>query len=668
MASPKAEKLSTSITKVGWSSGTRGGRLLVAATCCVLSLIHSTGSLPAAPLTGFGSRHAARAVVSLRPGESLTYRIRYFSHTDADLRALAAQPGSTGAAAGSSLVREFDTGVSGELRETVLAAAGSGSVVAYRFAYTQLQIVQDHLALADSQRVRLAADLSEPLYCKTSDNGAVTRIWTGPNYDLDALRLAETLIGLVQFAPPKLVPRRASSWTTVEQDPAGRYTATYQFRSTSVNRSDSTISKTKQTIPVEARSAAQDSIRRPSIVRSGALIGTWSKGHLRRLAGAESQKAVFIGQTVAVTRSSIELTLDTDRLEKLQEFRWLAANEAALAKASPGETLYRPLDIYQLRRSARTNTLGPETLSSLTAELLASPPPSERQASDLYLKFRALEYLQPASCADVGAMLSKADAKSPAFDILCGSLANVGSPEAQSALVAVLKARGNDELALLKAIPALATAQSPSEEALSELDELSRSPVKDVATTAQLGLGAASRSLKASAPERASEIVRSMIARFPLPRSQADAEQLMLVLGNSGSSDALPILESYCADSDARLRADASNALRFVSGDTAERLLLHALSADPDPSVRLAALGSFAFRPATAEVVAAECDALARDPNADVRGASLKNLWALHTDWPEVLGVVKAAEKDPSSEVSKAAKELLLSSAAGAKQ
>jgi len=245
--------------------------------------------------------------------------------------------------------------------------------------------------------------------------------------------------------------------------------------------------------------------------------------------------------------------------------------------------------------------------------------------------------------------------------ILTGALGAVGHTEAQTALVTAVRARPQDWSALSMLIPALGGVNSPTQMAEDTLRDLAfNSPNPDIASTAQLILGSIARNLAETSPQRAEKIVDLFIKQIESSSSADGIRQILLVLGNAGSTRAFSTIARFMTHSSPALRATAASALRWIAVDQVDPLLVKTLTSDSEAEVRLEAAVALGLREMSEATFNPQKQAFLTDKDDKVRLAVLRNLWKAHQAFPEVRRLVKeAAKTDPSKEVRKAAAEIV---------
>jgi HEAT repeat protein len=305
--------------------------------------------------------------------------------------------------------------------------------------------------------------------------------------------------------------------------------------------------------------------------------------------------------------------------------------------------------------------LGAATVDSLLEKLNTADDAHDTSArTQLYLKFKALVYTHPETCERLGAVLSAADAHGQTFTVLMSALGAIGSPEAQTALLAGLKAHSTDTNAVAGLLPVLAQTPNPTPEteaAIRKIEVEATDPM--LSSMALMALGNLAHSLEKPSPDRAQHIVDELAGQLKPDVIESKAHDILEALGNTGMAAAMPAIGRYLKDDSPRLRAATMDALRFMPPSLSDDLLVSGLS-DTDSNTRLEAAFSLSFKAMPANLFAAEKSALASDDNEKVRASLLQNLWKNRTQYAEAEALVQqAAEHDPSEYVRKVAAGLL---------
>ncbi|MEM6755089.1 MAG: HEAT repeat domain-containing protein, partial [Cyanobacteria bacterium P01_C01_bin.38] len=307
--------------------------------------------------------------------------------------------------------------------------------------------------------------------------------------------------------------------------------------------------------------------------------------------------------------------------------------------------------------------LGDATLESLLADLKQAEASSDENQNNtpLYLKLKALVYLQPETSQTLGKLLVTADAQSLTMQILSGALSAVGNSQAQTALVNTINARSQDWDAMYVLIPSLGSINNPNDEAEDILNKLAfNSQDERIASTAQLALGTVAYNLTQTAPNRTNKIVKQFVQKLSREKSEQQIIQYLLVLGNTGSANAFDTIISYRKAPQPKIRSAAISALRLIDGKQVDNVITKILTEDADDSVRLEAATILGYREINSETFKIQKQAFTSEKSVTVRLALLKNLWEAREHFPEVVNLVKqAAQNDTSTEVKEAAASII---------
>ena len=644
--------------------------LCVIAVVLKLSTIASCDaqSIPKAALSATASVSLAPAVYHFAIAERMIYRLYYTSASQSDFSQVLGNQKQQQNPLG--LAQSFKTTVQGQLTISVLDIHGDNVLIAFSLRNLMIRLIANGQAAA-TEADTIEKDLSREIFANVSLQGKVRSIRFDPVTNKLSQNFARTLIAVTQFVFPSALSPDRSQWETQEDDPNGQYIARYQQAEPRSNRHKATnpglrtFRKIKTRYLQAVQKPGSDEFNVPTaITPKGELTANFDlrAGRLLALSGTESQTIEMAGKTVARAQNAVRLNyvgreiLDPDNLAAMRE---ASSQRTKLVAAVPlSVTVSKEESEANIERTElRTATL--ETLLADLANLESSS--GERNEAPLYLKFKALTYLNPESSAALGKILATADAKSLTMRVLTGALGAVGHQQAQAALVSAIRARSTDWPALSVLIPALNEASSPTQLAEDTVRDLAfQSPNAEIASTAQLTLGTMARNLAETSPERATKIVELFIKQIESSPSFEVTRQMLLALGNSGSTNAYSTISRFMTDSSPALRAAAAGALRWVASDQIDALLTRSLTSDPEASVRLESAVALGFREMTEGTFGAQKQAFLTDKNDKVRLALLSNLWKVHQAFPEVRKLVKeAATKDASQNVRKAAGDIM---------
>lgn len=618
-----------------------------------------------------GAKNAARLISDARRfsiGERVVYRIEYANRSISDFSALFKSGDSIDApqANAAALAYSIDSGVRGELIETTIEKNAGGWLVAYAFRSPEIRLRINNQEIDAAIVDAVEENLSRAVFAQLNWQGKIVSVRFDQALDEVSLGFARSLLAYTQFVFPDAAAAKNAPlpkvWETREDDAAGVYAARYQVAASE------TYSKTKT--KYEPRGSLPNGQARfyevvQTIEPSGDLTARLDarSGRLLSLDGAESQTVRIAGKTIARGETDLRLVyLNAENLNAA-ELDALRQSNKAREKVAAAVSLSNLENAESAGEASIQRTeLGGETAESLLARLaqIEASPDAAKDKTALYLKFKALVYLQPEACEKLGEILAKAEANGATALTLSGALGVVGHRQAQSALVFAARSRPNDWAFLATIIPSLGGANEPTEEAEKLVRELAKNSVdENVASTARLALGTMARNLQAKSPARAAKIVEEFVGRIR-NADEKTANELLAVLGNTGSPTILPTISRYLMSEKTSLRAAAVSALRLVDGSRADALLIKILLSDADALVRLEAVNALAAREPNAAIVAAQKRAFHTDKSAPVRVAVLQNLWRARDAFPAVRQIVeRAAASDAAKEVREAAANLI---------
>ena len=595
---------------------------------------------------------------ALKAGQRLTYAQDYQTDSRSDARSLFEQGGE--AAADASLVNALRIHLRARMQVEVLEQQEQGWLVSVRWERLTGSVTangQPQAQLLSALQVGLAL----PLVLHLDRDGRFGPLHLEPALDPTVIALARTLLAPLQCILP---PTPSSTWEALEEDPAGHFATIYQLERQ--DRKDG-ITRFRKWL---ARHLPDSSSARPGELKverniqvqgSRAMGFQAQRGHLAFLDGHEVQRTIIAGKTVAGSDVRLALRLTSSGRLKADALGVRQAWAKQRRQASPGISLYAEASAEEQETAVQRKALGESTADQIFEALKAAESQGEKDGGAHYLKLKALAYIHPEACARMGEQLAIASPETLSMRLLASALSTTGSLPCQEALGKAIRSRREDWPAMAVLIPALGQCQNPSLAAIALLEELAYgSTVVSIASTAQLMLGSMAFNLaRQGAPEKAEGIVASALARLEAARDPILAARFLLCLGNAGSAQSLPALQSWAATAEPELRALAFYALRWIEAASVEPLLLKALAADPEARVRAKVIEAFKYRAPSATLVEALARTALQDASPRVRLAALGSLWDLRSQFPDVLTTVEAARKDPDEDVRKQADSFL---------
>jgi hypothetical protein len=605
-------------------------------------------------------------------GNRNIYELVYENHSSSDLRGLLGDDKSSGVRQKETppgFAFSFKTTVRGELAATVLDKKVDTVLITYTLRNPIVTFITNGQNSGD-QAEAIRNDLEKDIFAIVNPQGKILYAWFDPSVRNLSQTYARGLLALTQFVFPAKELTKYDQWVSEEEDPSGQYVAAYRMIKGKAKDASETPLKLfykKKTRYLEylQKSRMEEIVIPTIIIPHGNLLARFdfASGTLSSLGGSESQDFLISRKKVGHGASTVTITfLRKEQLNELELSSLRNIFSAREKTVAPVSLLVRPSQ-EETETAIQKKELGDETLESLLAELgkAESAKDPNFDSTSLYLKFKALVYIHPESCVTLGKVLSIASAGSLTMSILPNALSMNGHPQAQASLVEAIRAHSQDKSALFSLIPALATVDEPTPESVKTLMDLAfNSQDSEIVSAAQLALGAQVRRLARSSPESADKVVDRFIQEIKASSSPNKTQQLLLALGNAGSVRALPEISRFARGASPDLRTVALYALRFIDSPEAEAVLVSALTSDKENSVRLAAADALSFRKMTQTTFKAQYEVFSMNSDVNVRLIVLQNLWKAHEAFPEVRRLVKrAAAKDPSTDIRKAAGEIV---------
>jgi hypothetical protein len=606
-------------------------------------------------------------------GRNMAYHLEYQSISKADLHALF-EGQNTGQAPSSGLTYALTATLKGEMEITTTHAGGDRVENFYVVRVPVVRLVvngNDQTAQANE----VSATLAQGFLVELNPVGKVTALYLSPQAGKFSQDFVRTLLATLQFVLPADSPEEPGSWTTTEADRNGPYIARYRItKSANPAPAQLVIHKSKlRYLPVSASLSGENlpgkSDARKKVTPKMDFEAHFQSatGQLISLVGKEVLDTAVEDKDVAHSETTLRLTHVAAPKLSDTEKDGVIKSAAALKENSSRLTVFAVKSRSEIEGNIQRTELGSATLADLMVQLNSLPTSAavdrnkqQELETPVYLKFKALIYVHPESCPQLGQVLAAADVSSSAFRILSGALGAVGHRQAQAALVLAISARPQDSSALASLIATLGGAPHPTTESEKTLRETAlNAPDPNVAGAAILALGSMARSLSATESARSGEIVDFLLRSESV--APAEKKQVLLqAIGNSASTRALPVLTKLVNDESPAIRASALDALRNIPQTEVDPLLRQALAKDTQALVRLEAAFALGFRKTSVESFNAQKKVLAAEKDDKVRSALLDNLAKMHKQFPEVRSILtQAAKDDPSEYVRKEAAGLL---------
>jgi HEAT repeat protein len=595
-------------------------------------------------------------------GQRLIYSLGYHNTAATDFTALF-RASKANPTPGSILAASYATHVDSRLQFTMMGYHEDLAVMDVRFLSPLVTLdVDGHRQLASA--IALQLDTAKPIIAEIDPSGRIASIRFDAAVAPRAQTLANTLLALGQFVVRHSSDLSRCVWQATESDPNGAYMAEYAAVPCSHNISARAYQTyVKKWVRYFTRPSTHGTnANLPTIILpTGALHATFGRdaGQLLSLDGALAQVVELSGHRVAASKTTLQYRLLTTQEMGATQLDALRDADSALLAIAPTSLSSQP-EAASLQAAVQSQVLGSDTVDTLHAQVAALTAVARGHfPTQLYLKLKALFWLEPQSSARFEDVLDAGSPDGAAFQIVGLALGTVGNAAAQATLVAAIQRRSGDVQAVDVLLSDLVRAPQPTAETVNAVRTLATSASNhNVEGTAQLALGALARNLATTSPADADAII-DLLVKGENSAATPGKINTLLSLGNAGSTRALPAIRAGLVDPSADVRSAAATALRWVPSPDADAALARLLLSDREPGVRLAAALALSFRSPTAAGFEAERVGFARDSNEAVRVRALIDIWMVHSFFPQARTIVRSATKDPSANVRKTATELI---------
>ena len=336
---------------------------------------------------------------------------------------------------------------------------------------------------------------------------------------------------------------------------------------------------------------------------------------------------------------------------------------SVLSAVGPFEPLWVRASEEDLQRALATHTLQGMNSSDVfrIVENLGTHEQSDQSGTDAFSKLRALVIVSDAAAVETGKRLQNAPVRSPQFVAFSQALISAGTTSAQKAFLEALEVRKNDPVAAQKLISQLIGLNHPAYFTVDKIKRLSRDRSNPVLSSSSiLILGRFAGKLAGTSPTQSADLIRMLTTGLDSAK-ESDTQQLYVgALGNAGLDSCFSLLKRFSNSGNAKVRADAVAALRFIKSSAADGLICSHLLHDGSEDVRAAAVFALGFRPYRDENFGSLVVALRNDLSERVRRNALSTLWAQRESQPAIVTIVdEISRTDQSKEIRKTATDLL---------
>lgn len=484
------------------------------------------------------------------------------------------------------------------------------------------------------------------LFARVRSSGEIRALWFTPPDAVEAHDLLRAVVARLQV---RLPDKDAKQWTTEEVSPEGVYRAQYvsiqrdgkRYR---IQKRRVSYTETASPLPISQTLEPSDDVRIE--IRSGILHSIDGRFHTKSLAGNK-----LLGSETTTLR------LQWREMRPVEASRLQAWRDRYRPIASKPESLRVPdrAPTPAQQRLADQQLLGNETLETLQRKLAELPPNAPfEQIAALMPPWTALVRLQPELSGRLMLQIAALDIRSPQAQVLLAALRDAGHAPAQAALTQLarlyLHRRDVESYALL--MPNFAFLDSPTEPTEIALKELAQTDESAFANPARLALGSLGHKLREVEPDRARQLGAWITRQLEQSTDDVEREVWLLSLGNLGVNDTFPTIQAYLNAPNESLRVAATGALRFLTLQGVETLLLQQLHSSESRSVKQEAISAFQYRVPSDSAVQSFREYLRQETDKELRKSLLDVLQTHASQNQLIVETLRwVAQNDPESEL-----------------
>jgi hypothetical protein len=487
--------------------------------------------------------------------------------------------------------------------------------------FTALTVDDDRAQLAaeltghaeTNQDAKATAELDlglvEPLFPVVAHDGRVLEVGLTSRMSTAVASAWKAILGDIQFVGSAVGSR---SWTVEEQDPIGRYRASYA-PAREPARWNKTMSGYLALHPQGGFAQVAYDVENHDAVFRFDPAG--------RLAGIDANERVLtrsappIPSFVAETRISLNLEQAGSAAPAALSALRGAAAQAHFATLAAGPDARMRRD--ELDRGAIANVSVPELLADLDAGVPRDQAGRERRARVRKLLGAVLRQ----AAGHTASIERRARTPRGDRDELFEILRDAGSPEAQAALVRLIELASLTVHDRASAVQSLGMVRQPTSGTVAHLEALVDSA--DLGTQARFSLASVVARLRGIDPALAATTTGFLLDHLAQARTSSDTLTYVQALGNTGDAGVLDELDRRSHSPSPEIRSAALWSLRSIESPRAEDLLV-GLAATGDEPDRMAIMRTLAFRPLTPRSESILADHLRDDPSPRVREQVLR--------------------------------------------
>lgn len=478
----------------------------------------------------------------------------------------------------------------GTLNETIIGKKDSFNEVVFEWESLSLNLLVNEQSVSEMELYLLKEEIKKPMLAYITDYGKIIKVATDTTVSPTVDILWRQLIALQQIEWPKYSQTVDTIWETKEEEPMGQYRSQVSIYK---DLPDS-ILFVKEKKGYDKISGNYGYLGKPSIIG-------YFKGDIRmnkknkksvQLSIIDNKYLMFKADTAAYTNIHYNSKMLT-KTEGDEESTIKYKNLFNSTNYSLWGTLSDDPSWVKMKVKAYKKSLGADTFESLRIYLKMANE-NNIWNDTLYEKLKALIYLQPYQCKFLVKEMKVLTVNSTAFNTIINAFSSVAHPEAQAALVEILKIHSDNEMVLHEVLPFISTIKTPLlvlEQAISKLAFSNRQT--DGIKAAQLALGSIAYNLRLSDIDRANAITIELIKNL---KNRTDNIQYILVMGNIGTEQSFTQLKPFLLDTTIATQSLAITNLRLIELPEVDSLLNNLGKNARSEAIKKIALETIEFR------------------------------------------------------------------------
>ncbi len=526
-----------------------------------------------------------------------------------------------------------DTSFTGSLTGImqIACSAKKDSVFFFHCAFDSINHIQFPLPVKEQQI--LLDDLHKGFYFSQKENGAIDSI-----YFLQPVSDAGEyiIIQLLEYYQHILPDRSGESWQGMLSTSDGPMQADY---------TTTLLSSGSYSIHLTSLHPVYDNVPQNIISKNNSYTIDFnyslnSKGRLQDIDGVVTRETKINHKTMMVQENRLKLRLLSTIVVPINFFP-----EKKDFYARP---LYYPEKLLQkakekdLVRSRELNIAGLiENLKENEVEK------NENKQDQLANEIRICLVTDKDSLSLLRDIFLQADVSGTSFKTIRTALITASTDYAQKIICDYLIHNSSDENKLKKIIPSAGLISAPSYQLQKTLEtfafDISQS--ESIRSSAQLALGNIAGTLKHTDPARADSIALQLAAFL---HNSNDALLVLSVLGNCGTTNTLPSIKTYLADSTASVKGYAFYALRFINEHEVDSLYSKALQQESNPDILENIFNALYFRSYNKALSNALNKIIEATPAEKTRLLALQVIMEWSYRYPELLNDIRYISQNNS--------------------